>query len=244
MTKLMSGKLKFEDGFIMGGSDPSDIGLIIDEHNYALKEMLLINAAHTGIQIRKSGARLSSVFITGIGCDSLQSWCGDWEIGLLLVDDQAEYKYSDRCHKDVVQMFTAGTIAGKYELSIKNPVTDVIIRRANIHVRGKDKGAFIVSEIGGITRSNFFSNGVRFDTDSNNPYFFSAERISQVSFGSRDYPISSSDISNKTFRIGNIKAKELPCTRWAIYCDHDGVSLELSESARDTLKIIKIDRWI
>jgi hypothetical protein len=244
MTKAIYGNLKFKDGFIISDPNPNDVGLRINTNGFRSKEMLIISNAHTGIQIRNKGAEIDSAFITGVACDSVQSWCDDWIIKLLIVDDSSEYKYSDQCHKDVVQMFSAKSVKSKYQLNINQPVRNIIIRRANILVRGEDKGGFIASEIGGVEGSQFFSNGIKFDTDSQNPYLFSAERVSQVSFGSHDSPLVSSDISNKTIRIGNIKMKEARCGTWSVYCNHDGINLELSDSARASLKLIKVARWI
>ena len=231
-----SGNLVVKDSKIIGEIDRGNIALRILKPRTYDKEVL-VNLANTGVQVVSRNVNFGILFIDECACDSLQTWENDLNIRLLLVTDELDYRYSKHCHKDVMQMIRAEIVDGKYALLEKEWVQNIVIDKADVLVDGEDKGGFIVSERGGIRNSRFFEKGVKFTTNSSNPYFFSAERISNVTFGSPERPILSSDISHKKFRIGDIKADNARCGKWTIHA-MGRINLELSPSARKHLTII------
>ena len=215
-----------------------DAGLLVNDDKI-LKQTCRIIAYYTGLKIQHGKFRSGVVVIEDSICDSIQSFTNDIQIKELVVSDRLQYSYSKHCHKDIMQMFRAipASRGVQYQLLEELPVRRVIVEKADIFVRGgKDKGGFIASEIGGIEDSVFFSHGIKFNTSSENPYFFSATRASNVTLGSPQHPIDPKFISNKAIRIGGIKSKAKDSGLIMIHAKQ-GLKLELSPQARSVTRI-------
>lgn len=211
-------------------------GVIVREP-HLVYDQIFVDEAYLGMQIREHHTQVNVAVIHNPVCDAIQTWNNDITVHELFVYDDDPYTYSKSCHKDVIQLFRKNPNK-PFNLQIGKPVSRVIVEELDAVIRGNGKSGVMVSEIGGIEDSSFFTKGITFDSDSDVDYLFSADRISNVTFGSNENPIDVDSISGKRFRVGNIKSNEANCAKWTVHIVGD-VQFELSDAARRSLNIVR-----
>ena len=213
----------------------ADVGARITQ-NTIVKRLFRKNF-HTGLQIRNGSFRGGNIHIQDCACDSVQSFTDNWHIQRLSVVDMLEYEYSEQCHKDVIQMFRANH--KPYSLKKHQAVDKVYLGYLNARIlNGTDKGAIIVSEIGGISNSTLFDKGVVFTTSSENPYFFSACRVENLTLGSDKHPIDADKISGKAIRLGDIKKGARASCKSIVHVQN-GVEVILGMTEKKVVRIVR-----
>lgn len=219
--------------------DTSDIGFIINERDGMpyINRFIGVTNAYVGLQVRSPHNYLRHVYIADCYSDDVAIRTGDTRIGLLEVVDTHDYVYSDKNHKDILQIYNFDSTTNQL---CDEPVENFELYVLELDIGGNDKHIIQCSETCGYTNFKLFQGGcyIKQVRPGNLGYLVSTTNAVNWVIGSPEHPIDPLLIGNRAIRIDGRKPGSKPSSNVVIHA-RPGLRLELDDSAKAATRVIE-----
>lgn len=235
--KTYRGTLDTKDLYNINYVHPdSDVALTVNKPGFKC-EYVVAMLAYVGVQIRCSGFNVKTLVVWYCFSDDVAIRTGDVFIGELLVMDVHAYIYSNKNHKDVVQVYNYDSTTNKL---IDEPVKNFTLNKLTANMGGENKHIFHCTETCGYEDFNLFADGVEIVdyTAWKNSYLISSTNAVRWTIGSPEHPIDPRLIGDRAIRIDGRKPGSKPSEDLTIHA-RPGLKLELDDSAQAALNLIE-----
>lgn len=219
--------------------DPSDIGVIINEKigTPYIRSFLGVSNAYVGVQIRSPHTYIRNLFVRNCYSDDVAIRTGAVAIGLFEVIDTHDYVYSDKNHKDILQIYNYDSITNKLR---DTPVVDFELYKMELTIGGDNKHIIHCTETCGYHNFHLFKGGchIKQARPGNLGYLISTTSAVNWTIGSPEHPIDPLLIGDRAIRIDGRKPGSKPSSNVTIHA-RPGLRLELDESAKAATTVIE-----
>lgn len=219
--------------------DPSDVGFIVSEEGGRpfLKNFMGISNAYVGLQIRSPYTYIRHLYVAKCFSDDVAIRTGDVGIGLLEIIDIHDYVYSDKNHKDIVQIYNYSSVLNKLS---DEPVKRFVLKKLELQIGGDAKHIIHCTEVCGYEDFELFAEGcyIKQVRPGDKGYLISTTNAVNWIIGSPEHPIDPLLIGNRAIRIDGRKQGSKPSSNVTIHA-RPNLRLELDESAKAATTIVE-----